>query len=144
MSGNCKGCNQTASFSQPVPDDSLSIRCQHTLWMELYSMHCIMTVAEGHYLSVIAHRCNLKTLRKAFSADHPTMITSHLDTSWQAIKQAIVCYNITWRSHTMIDMRQILNLCSKDFGYSLVAQTNSQDRQPAGIFSYHIKKKPCL
>src|SRR5690606_38278520 len=68
---------------EPVTKQLLSVRCKHTLGMELHTLQIVGFVAHSHYVTVCIACGDIEFRGKIFLGDDPAVIASGLEFCWQ-------------------------------------------------------------
>ena len=95
--------------------------------MELDTTDIESLVTQGHHLSLIADSSDFEAIGEILIRHHPRVITADGDIPFYATENRIVAHDMTGRSDTVKDIRQILQLATKDLTYGLMTQADTQD-----------------
>ena len=112
--------------------------------MELDAADIKGFMAEGHHLSLIADSSDFEAIGEILIRHHPRVITADGDIPFYATENRIVAHDMTGGSDTVEDIRQILQLATKDLTYGLMTQADTQDGFLAGIGTDDVEQQACL
>ena len=93
--------------------------------MELDATDVERLMAQSHHLTFITHGSNLQAVREILLRHHPRVVAAYGDIPLYPTEDGIVGDDMAGCSHTMEDIREILQFAAEHLANGLMPQTDA-------------------